>query len=309
MDTGEVFYVGKGTGDRCKAVAGRNNYFKNYHNKYDCKVRKVKENLLEQDAFKLEIELISKYRKINQCQCNLTDGGEGAVFTEGSWDDMYRKLRMAYYNPHSVIGNLANADEYYYENLKTKSLEEMTALYKSYEEHSLFKNINQGLYEDFIKCNPSYIDYRNIDSFEIMIMCEEIKMLTELFTISNAKNNPEFEGLLECKSEIDYMCLNLDTDKFIYNLLLDNKYKIELIHVLTASMWFLKKIGDSLHVQIKTFSLKEDRFLYIRFNSKQHKQLMSVKIDLYDLIWGVLVFKDKPLYQIIYEEIIVSPFI
>lgn len=75
-ETDEVFYVGKGKGNRYKNVKQRSDYFKNYHSKYNCDVRIIKNKLTEENAFELEIEKINHYRNINQAQCNFADGGE-----------------------------------------------------------------------------------------------------------------------------------------------------------------------------------------------------------------------------------------
>lgn len=79
IDTGEVFYVGKGSGNRYKKISKtvRNIYFVNYINKYHCNVRIRYNNLTEERAFQLEIQTIKKYKAINQCKCNFTEGGEG----------------------------------------------------------------------------------------------------------------------------------------------------------------------------------------------------------------------------------------
>jgi len=81
IDTGEVFYVGKGCGKRykVKSKTARNNYFTNYINKYNCDVRKTHANLTEDEAFNLEIKTIEKYKSQDQCKCNITLGGGGVV--------------------------------------------------------------------------------------------------------------------------------------------------------------------------------------------------------------------------------------
>lgn len=94
VDSGEVFYVGKGTKGRWKDKKSRNQYFKNYYNKHNCDVRKVKQNLTEEEAFSLEVEMIEEYKNKGECKCNLTIGGEGATFEEYS-EEWYRsKMRM-----------------------------------------------------------------------------------------------------------------------------------------------------------------------------------------------------------------------
>jgi hypothetical protein len=132
VETGEVFYVGKGTKNRFKNTTKRNKYFKNYFNKYKCDVRKVKTKLTEEEAFALEIELIEKYKSIDQCKTNLTLGGEGCRFEEGSWNDLFRKLQYIYCvrNRASIMSNV---EDYNPKNLKNKTLEELEELWDDYE--------------------------------------------------------------------------------------------------------------------------------------------------------------------------------
>lgn len=76
-NTGEVFYVGKGTGQRWKVRKRENRYFVLMLNSHECDVRKVKENLTELEAFNLEIELIAYYREnTNFRLTNIQDGGD-----------------------------------------------------------------------------------------------------------------------------------------------------------------------------------------------------------------------------------------
>ena len=74
-----MFYVGKGCGNRYKlsTKSARSKHFLNYKNKYNCDVRITHSNLKEEEAFKLEISTIEKYKLDNQCICNYTNGGEG----------------------------------------------------------------------------------------------------------------------------------------------------------------------------------------------------------------------------------------
>ena len=62
-DTNEVFYVGKGTGDRYKRLNGRNYFFKCMYDTHNCNVRKIFVNLTEKEAFEKEIETIKYYRE------------------------------------------------------------------------------------------------------------------------------------------------------------------------------------------------------------------------------------------------------
>ena len=51
VDTDEVFYVGKGTGNRYKQTSKRNKKFQQYYENHECAVRIVKYFELEEDAF------------------------------------------------------------------------------------------------------------------------------------------------------------------------------------------------------------------------------------------------------------------
>lgn len=70
-----VFYVGKGCGRRAYWKNGRNDHWHYIVKKHGYIVEIVKNEMLESDAFSLEIELIKKYGKENLC--NYTDGGDG----------------------------------------------------------------------------------------------------------------------------------------------------------------------------------------------------------------------------------------
>lgn len=78
VETDEVFYVGKGKGDRAGKIK-RNKFFKDMYNSHNCDFRIKIDNLSEEDAFKYEIKLIKYYREYypEYRLTNQTDGGEG----------------------------------------------------------------------------------------------------------------------------------------------------------------------------------------------------------------------------------------
>lgn len=80
LDTNEVFYVGKGFGDRAYRNYGRSKYWHNIVKKYGYKIEFVDTNLDELTAFKLEVETIKSYGRKDLGLgnlINLTNGGEG----------------------------------------------------------------------------------------------------------------------------------------------------------------------------------------------------------------------------------------
>lgn len=88
--TNEVFYVGKGCGNRYKDKIHRNNLFLQYiKNNPEVQVRIIASDLSEQEAFIKEEKLISYYRKLGQCSCNFAQGGYGGKATV--WTEEMKK--------------------------------------------------------------------------------------------------------------------------------------------------------------------------------------------------------------------------
>lgn len=78
IETNEVFYVGKGSGNRVSS-GKRNKFCEDMKRSHNWAYRIAKDNLTEQEAFSLEKELIKKYRETTTYRLtNVTDGGEGA---------------------------------------------------------------------------------------------------------------------------------------------------------------------------------------------------------------------------------------
>lgn len=78
LDTGEVFYVGKGSGRRAWSSYKRNNWWVNVVNKVGFTVEIISDCLNENEAFTLEKELVLSFKNSGVTLTNLTDGGEGA---------------------------------------------------------------------------------------------------------------------------------------------------------------------------------------------------------------------------------------
>lgn len=96
IDTGQIFYVGKGCGNRYK-FKKRNSKFVEYINKYECSSRIYKYYDSEQDAFKAEYLRIKELWAIGQCSCNLQCGGTGGDCSW--WTDQVREE----YSKHNVM--------------------------------------------------------------------------------------------------------------------------------------------------------------------------------------------------------------
>ena len=109
---GEVFYVGKGSGDRAWAKDGRNKFWRSVARKHGRVVRIVRDGLSELEAFDIEKCLIARHGRRDEGEgtlVNLTPGGEGrsGQTEKGKWaqilkdeglgviylDQEHRKLR------------------------------------------------------------------------------------------------------------------------------------------------------------------------------------------------------------------------
>lgn len=76
-DTGEVFYLGKGTRRRAWTRHGRNIFWHNVVKKHGVVTTIVADRLSEREALELEVKLLSKFKAVGLCKTNLTLGGEG----------------------------------------------------------------------------------------------------------------------------------------------------------------------------------------------------------------------------------------
>ena len=89
VDTGEIFYVGKGTRNRYK-VKKHNNFFNYFIKMHDCKSRIVKTFENEKDAFSYEFERINELKSLGQCICNIYNGGFGG--STSWWNDEVKEI-------------------------------------------------------------------------------------------------------------------------------------------------------------------------------------------------------------------------
>ena len=79
-DTGEVFYIGKGKGNRAYSDKDRSNLWKNVAKKHGWKVVLLCNDLTELEAFEVEKFYIKEYGRRDLgtgTLVNMTDGGEG----------------------------------------------------------------------------------------------------------------------------------------------------------------------------------------------------------------------------------------
>lgn len=96
LDTGKIFYIGKGTDKRSTSKNSRNAFWHNIVNKSGgFKTEILAYWKTEQEAFEHEKLLIHCFKKMGYVLANLTDGGEGSSGYKWS-DNQLKKLSEAH---------------------------------------------------------------------------------------------------------------------------------------------------------------------------------------------------------------------
>ena len=98
-DTGAVFYVGKGSGNRCNHFVNRGKFWNNFSKSKDnVEVRLPIQNVDEEFSLLAEVELIDLYRRRGVFLVNISDGGEG---TSGWIPSEETRKRIGEANKHT----------------------------------------------------------------------------------------------------------------------------------------------------------------------------------------------------------------
>lgn len=105
-ENNEVFYVGKGHGNRYRHKTRKQNpAFTEYVKSHDCDSRIVKDGMTEKEAFDHEVELIAHYRSLGFDLINIQDGGYLPPSTLGTKRSEATRKKMSestkrYYEAH-----------------------------------------------------------------------------------------------------------------------------------------------------------------------------------------------------------------
>lgn len=78
-DTGNPFYIGKGTGRRAYTTYRRNPLWKRIASKHGFTVVIARDNLTEKEAYAMEIGMVIIGKVSGCCEANMTYGGDGVV--------------------------------------------------------------------------------------------------------------------------------------------------------------------------------------------------------------------------------------
>jgi hypothetical protein len=134
VDTGIVFYVGKGTGVRYKSTDGRNDYFRRYIAKHNCKSRKIIDHLLEDEAYRIEVETIAKYKLKDECMCNFHVGGKGGASNRNLPEDtvVLKTMSLMVNKSQQLIGSRGRPTFGWISNRQER------ALVSGFQQHGLY---------------------------------------------------------------------------------------------------------------------------------------------------------------------------
>lgn len=188
-DTNEIFYIGKGSGNRCFTRKRENKFFMNVLNAHDCDSIILKNGLNEKDAFDLEIILIAYYRKKSRILTNICDGGENPPKLCGKRPEEWaNKIR------DGLINAYRNNPE-----LKIKSSNRMKAFLQTDKgKESLQKSIESRNNDEFkksqsVKCKAANNtpEYKERHSK----LMKEIYSSEELRERERGKNNPRAQSV------------------------------------------------------------------------------------------------------------------
>jgi len=257
VDTGEVFYVGKGSGNRLHHITGRNKFFLCMYHSHNCKVRKVYDNLTEEEAFEKEIEMIKFYRENTKYRLtNQTDGGEG---TSG-WKptDEFRQKQSVIHREQW------KNDDFRQAMIAIRNAE--NGSYKSKEFRDKISNLVRG------KNNPNYNNYWSDEQKELL---REKQKNNPLY---KNETNPNAKKVICLETGEIFNCIKYAKEK--YNIRSDGSITVALKnHARTAGgvHWvdFSEKYLDETY--------RRNYLIMILKNNTNNKPIICLKdLDLYN---------------------------
>ena len=161
INTNEIFYIGKGSNNRyIDTKRSRNKYFKNIIQKEgnNVNVKKLYENLNEEESYRLERELIHEYWEKGECKANFHEGGCGG--NHGNYGENMRRKLSEFASTRTGSKNPMWKHKYTTEQLEKMSVSQKTSI-KAYEwthsdRHSKICSENAKR----LNTDPKYEEYR-----------------------------------------------------------------------------------------------------------------------------------------------------
>ena len=220
VDTNEVFYVGKGCGNRLNRISCRNKFFQDIYKSHKSKARKIYENLTEKEAFEKEIETIKYYKEnTNYRLTNQTNGGEGTAGWVPSKE---------FCDKQSSIHKSQWRDEKYRKKM-IQIRNDKNGSYKSQEFRDKISKLVKG------KNNPNYNNHWSDKQKEVLRIKQQNNPLYRKnrfnHLVKSLKENPHIKPLIcledltiyHSKTELAKK-LNITTTKITWFLEKNNKF-------------------------------------------------------------------------------------
>ena len=192
LDNNTCFYVGKGKGNR-KEIPTRNNHHDNISNRYGHKVVIIKDHLTEEEAFKLETEIIEDYvftfgYGIDIIGFNNKEDNEIGYLTNCTWGgEGVSGLQLSEEAKQKI--SKANKGQIPWNKGKKLSEETKQKLSKSLKGKKLSENIKQKMSESHKGKKLSEEHKKNIgESHKGIQLSEETKL--KMSEAKKGKNHP-----------------------------------------------------------------------------------------------------------------------
>ena len=166
INTGEVFYVGRGHGNRYKTLKKRSEYFHQFYDNYQCESKIIENDLIEEESYKKEKEWIAYYKAKGEAKANIHNGGKfgGDVVT-----NLPKDKKDAFVTKMTLI----NKERCNTENFRKKIKEATIQRYKKHPEIKQKQSIqmkqiwteekrkeHSKLTKEYYKNNPGVIEKR-----------------------------------------------------------------------------------------------------------------------------------------------------
>lgn len=282
VETGEVFYVGKGTGRRYK-VRKHNKFFNDMLRRYDCESRIIKEFDTEKEAFSYEFERINELKSIGQCACNIYDGGFGG--STNWWNDELREMyseknamksesqrqRMSDKNPmkNPAIADKVNAHKRIAVVVGEKEFPSIKSVCEEYKVSASAVNnwCIRGEKPDGTRCfyknDPHGVEYRHVNNGQGKPLIYKDKRYASTGELAMAIGISQTTASRWCRQGRDSYgnpCRFLDS-KIDYT---DTHIKQKNIPIIVNGVWYPSKEAASRKLGISSFVLTQ----YL--NGKKH---------------------------------------
>lgn len=198
-DTNEIFYIGKGKGNRYLDIkSNRNKYFKRICEKCGYESYIYKNDLTEDEAFELEKSLIAEYRSKGLAKANFHEGGRGGnVYVydgEKRKQKMIEKCRLKSSGENNPMYGRSWKENKTDEDIKTHNENVSKGLKKRYENENHRKLTGQRSKERWHKNDGFREKYRKNNSRRVYMYDLEMNLLKTFDSLYDALDFLKIKG-------------------------------------------------------------------------------------------------------------------